>query len=395
MRKFQTTVMGVLAAASLGGAGLAQTNPAIPPPAATKSKSWTDVITVKADGRLRFETINDDSKKDSAGNTYTRDRFRIRARVGAEGVVKNLKGGVRLSTGGADPVSGNQTLGDGDIKKEMRLELAYIEYALFAEESYELTAVGGKMNNPLLMFPDDLLWDSDLTPEGAAFKARIGDDSLALLLKGEGVVVQERNDKNNAYMLGAQAAFKVKVVPEFGFTVGGTYLAYQNLEGYDVIDWEGKNNSYGNSTKTGSISGGTTNKAWACEFTPLMGFAQVDVWIGFPVSLYGQYLTNPKADSDNKGYMGGITLGKAKNPQTFELGYSYAELQKDATVGMWTDSDRWGGGTDGKGHKFYGKYQILKNLQGGVTFFLDDKKISNAKQTTDYNRLQVDLAASF
>jgi hypothetical protein len=62
---------------------------------------------------------------------------------------------------------------------------------------------------------------------------------------------------------------------------------------------------------------------------------------------------------------------------------------------MFTDSDRWGGGTDGKGHKFYGKYQIMKNLQGGVTYFLDDKKISDPSKTTDYDRLQVDLVASF
>ena len=62
---------------------------------------------------------------------------------------------------------------------------------------------------------------------------------------------------------------------------------------------------------------------------------------------------------------------------------------------MFTDSDRWGGGTDGQGHKVYGKYQIMKNLQGGVTFFKCDKKISDAAKTADYDRLQVDLLASF
>ena len=62
---------------------------------------------------------------------------------------------------------------------------------------------------------------------------------------------------------------------------------------------------------------------------------------------------------------------------------------------MFTDSDRWGGGTDGQGHKVYGKYQIMKNLQGGMTYFLDDKKISDASKTKDYSRLQVDVVAAF
>ena len=73
----------------------------------------------------------------------------------------------------------------------------------------------------------------------------------------------------------------------------------------------------------------------------------------------------------------------------------YTKLEKDATLGMFTDSDRWGGGTDGKGSKFYGKYQIMKNLQACVTFFLDQKKISAADGGTDYNRLQLDVQASF
>jgi hypothetical protein len=60
---------------------------------------------------------------------------------------------------------------------------------------------------------------------------------------------------------------------------------------------------------------------------------------------------------------------------------------------MWTDSDRWGGGTDGKGHKVYAKYQIMKNLQLGGTYFKDDKGI--AKGGTDYDRMQLDLVAAF
>jgi hypothetical protein len=358
-------------------------------------KTWTDYVTVKGDMRLRLETINDDSKKDSSGEHYTRDRLRIRARLGAEGKLEDLKAGIRISTGGADPISGNVTLGDGDQKKDIRLDLAYLDYALLKEESYGLNLLGGKMNNPLITYGnDDLVWDSDLTPEGIAAKAKAGNEWLTFLANAEGLYIKDRDSQPNATGWIGQGALELVFMPELVMTVGGSYSAYQNMKGYDVIDWENKNNSYGNSTMKGSVSGTTTNKAWASEFTPIMGFGNLDMFVWkVPVTIYGQALTNPKADANKNGFMGGISLGKAKNPKTLECGYSYTKLEKDATLGMWTDSDRWGGGTDGKGSRFYGKYQITKYLQCGATFFLDKKNISG--QETAYNRLQLDLQAAF
>ena len=125
-------------------------------------------------------------------------------------------------------------------------------------------------------------------------------------------------------------------------------------------------------------------------------FAQVNLWVAdAPVSIYAQKLSNGDAPSHDSGHLFGATVGKAKNPRTWEIGYSYAKLEKNATLGMFTDSDRWGGGTDGKGHKVYGKYQLMRNLQVGFTYFQDDKKISDPAKTKDYDRLQLDMVASF
>lgn len=397
----QRIMVGLWAGIFISGTAWTQTpvtpaqGPVVAPAPVTAPKTWVDYITLKGDVRLRYETINDDSKKNAQGEDYTRDRARIRARLGAEAKVEDLKAGIRFSTGGADPVSGNQTLGDGFQKKDIRLDLAYIDFSFLGDSPQEVRTIGGKMEQPLITMPDDLVWDADLTPEGLAAKARFGNDFATFLLNAEGLYVQERDAKKNATGLAGQAAVKFQFTPEIGLTLGSTYLAYQNIQGHDVIDWENKNNSYGNSTIAGSVSGSATNKAWANGFTPVMGFAQLDVWLGLPLSFYGQALTNPKADANKNGYMGGVSLGKAKNPKTFEVGYSYTKLEKDATLGMFTDSDRWGGGTDGKGSKFYAKYQIMKNLQACATFFLDQQKISAADGGTDYNRLQLDLQAAF
>jgi hypothetical protein len=66
-------------------------------------------------------------------------------------------------------------------------------------------------------------------------------------------------------------------------------------------------------------------------------------------------------------------------------------VEKDAVAGVLTDSDFIGGGTDGKGHMLSGKYQLTKNIQAGLTYFITQKGDNN----DDYRRLQADLGFKF
>ncbi len=370
-------------------------------PAAPAQKSWTDSITIKGDLRYRYETIDDDSKKNSDGDKYTRDRNRIRARLGVEAKINdNLKAGVAFSTGQDDPVSGNQTIGDSWDKKDMKLDQAYFDLALFNNDPTLLTLVGGKQKNAFMPFggSSDLIWDGDANPEGLVLKGQTGNETISIGSNLGYLWVQERSSNGDDSILYAGQGFvKFQPIPEIALTLGGTYYSYQNIQGEDVLDWESKNNSYGNSTQNGTVSGSTTNKAWASDFTPIELFAAMDMFVmGMPISIYGQTVKNNDASTDfDSGHLYGVSLGKSKNPKTFEIGYRYAKLEKDAVLGCFTDSDRWGGGTDGKGHKVYGKYQIAKNFQIGLTYFIDEKKISDDSKTSDYRRFQADLTYSF
>lgn len=385
-----------VSAASLTGMAFAQSSaPAVPVPA---PKTWADSLAFKGDLRYRFETIDDESKKDADGVEYTRYRNRIRARLAADAKISDqLKAGLELSTGGADPVSGNQTLGGGFDKEEFRLNQAWADYSFFGENPNELHLIGGKMKNPFITLSDDLVWDGDATPEGLALKGQAGIGIAKFFVNAGYLWVEERSDKDDLVLYAGQTAAKLQFVPEVALTLGAAYYGFQNMAGYDVVDWEKKNGSYGNSTQDGSVSGTTTNKAWKMDYTPINAFAQLDLWVfGKPLVLVVQQLTNPEADDLDQGQQYGVSLGKAKNLKTWELGYSYTKLEKDATVGFLTDSDRWGGGTDGQGHKVYGKYQVLKNAQLGATwFFANERKISDAAKTTDYDRLQLDLSVNF
>lgn len=395
-QQWKILVAGALAVASLGGIAGAQTNaPAVSAPVA---KTWADTLSFKGDLRYRFETIDDDSKKDDDGEEYTRYRNRIRARLGAEAKLSSqLKAGLELSTGGADPVSGNQTLGGGFDKEDFRLNQAYADYSFFGENPNELHAMVGKMKNPFITLPDDLVWDGDAMPEGLALKGQASAGMATFFANAGSLWVEERSADDDLMLYAGQVAAKLQFRPEIGLTLGATYYGFQGMEGYDVVDWEEKNNAYGNSTVAGSVDGDTTNKAWKTEYVPVAAFAQLDLWVaGKPLSLFAQQLTNLEADEYEQGHQYGMSLGKAKNPKTWELGYSYAKLEKDATVGFLTDSDRWGGGTDGQGHKVYGKYQVLKNAQLGATwFFANEKKVADEAKTTDYDRLQIDLSVNF
>ncbi len=391
--------LALFAATIASCAGLAQSSAAAegakPEIPSVEKDLRSSYVSLHGDIRLRLDTINDDSKYDAKNEYYTRDRFLIRARLVAEAKIEDLKTAIGLSTGGANPVSGDQSLGDGFGKKDIRLDLACIEYGFFRDHPCQVKVVAGKMINPILTLPDDLIWDSDLNPEGIAANVIFTNSLMTILLNAEGMWIKERDAHHNAYGLCGQAAVKLTLAENSSLTFGGSCYAFQNIRGYDVIDWSEKNNSYGNSTIPGSISGDTTNNAWAEEFAPIVGFAKCDLLIGLPVSLNVQGVTNPGAGDDNSGYSAGISLGKAVHPNTLACGYSYTMLDKDATLGMFTDGTRWGGGTDGKTSKFYGKYRVSKNLEAAAAFYMGQRKISASGGGSDYNRLQLDLQASF
>ncbi len=375
-------VMVVAGLATLAANAQQPGGAAAPAPA----KTWVDTLTVKGDLRYRYESITEDDKDD-------RQRDRLRARLGASAKVNDkVKAEIQLSTGDNDPISGNKTIGDGFLKKDMGLNLAYLDW----NPAEGLNLIGGKMKNPFICV-SDLVWDGDLTPEGAAAKWERAAGPLTLYANGAYLWVQERSTapdmdtKLNAGQLAARFQFSDEVY----LLVGGSYYTYDNIDGMDVIDWEGKNKTYGNSSANGAVVKGVTNKVYKMEYNEVETFAKVVAWVGMPLEFYGQYVVNQDAEANDTGWLAGVTLGKAKNVGTWEAGYNYRELEKDAVLGAFTDSDCWGGGTDGRGHKFMARYQIAKNVQLGATYFLNEKPIADSSKTHDYDRLQLDVVASF
>lgn len=348
------------------------------------AQSWANSTKVRGDLGYRYEDIEEQGK---AGQ----QRDRIRARLGAVSqVAEDFKAELQLSTGGENPVSAYQTLGDASGRKDFRLSLAHIEWSPVAGAAL----AGGKMRNPF-DDPGNLVWDADVTPEGLAMQASRDAGPLSLQATTGYLWLQERSAQDEAQLYAVQAGARYQFNKTTSMSLGGSFYGFDGMEGYDVIDWQDKSTAYGNSTVAGTVAGATTNRAYATGFQVVNGFGDLDFRLGLPVNIFGQWVMNTDAEDLDRGYAAGVVLGKAKNPRSAEGGYVYRRLEKDATVGFLTDSETWGGGTDGEGHKLYVRYQAARNVQCGVNCYRSEKPIADDAKKHDYERLQFDVGVTF
>lgn len=353
-------------------------------PTQAVARSWAETVSVKGDVGYRLELISEEGK-----DTQQRDRIRARAGVAAK-PGDAVKTEIELATGGGNPVSAYQTLGGGSSRKEIRLNIASIEWKPIAD----VAVAGGKTRNPFTD-PGSLVWDGDVTPEGVTLSGSRPVGPVELLANAGYLWVEERSSADDAQLFAGQVGGRYRLTPTVSLLVGASAYGFQNMDGFDVIDWEKKSNAYGNSTVRGSASGSTTNKAYATGFQLIDGFARLGFELGLSVDLYGQYLVNADADEDRTGYAAGVTVGRARDPRSFEVGYGFRRLERDAAPGFMTDSDFWGGGSDGQGHKVYARYQIAKNVQCGVNSYFSERLVSDSAKRHDYDRFQVDIGVRF
>jgi len=126
--------------------------------------AWAMNTQLKGDVRVRHENIHIENEPD---NGRDRDRQRIRARLGAFTQVNSeVETGIQIASGGGkDARSTNQDLSDYFNKKDLWLDLAYIDFHPLQVPG--LKVFGGKMKQPWVSL-GDVIWDGDINPEGGA-----------------------------------------------------------------------------------------------------------------------------------------------------------------------------------------------------------------------------------
>jgi hypothetical protein len=165
---------------------------------------------------------------------------------------------------------------------------------------------------------------------------------------------------------------------------------------------------FGGSTNGNSVVGTSPNQALRDEFKIVEAFAEysqnlsTSTFGDLPLSIFGEYAKNTGAGTESDGtkldkaFTGGISLGKASAPGSWEISYMYAKLEKNALFGQWVDSDFGNGNTDSKGHVIRAGYAPFKNTALNLTYFIntinfDAGAVHTANPPRSYNRLQVDF----
>jgi hypothetical protein len=349
------------------------------------SLKWVENVKINGDLRYRHESI------DSQANGNWRrgqNRHRIRARLGLEAKINDdWDASFRIASGSADPVSTNQSLEDSFSSKAIWLDLAYFTWHPSSRKG--LKVYGGKMKNPFYRAGDNqLIWDDDLNPEGiaASYETPFGEGNK-LYINGGGFWVDESAGGADISLFGIQSYLKHTFENKDYLTGGASYYGYSRTKGRGDLKntWASTSHSFFGNTSSGG--------EFASDYCILEAFGEYGFTImDKPAAVYGSYVNNIAASTpEDTGWLIGCRFNKAKDPGTWELLYNYRDLEADAVLGAFSDSDFIGGGTDGKGHYFGFKYQFAKNLQGSLGYFLD--KVSN--HNDDYRRLQADLVLKF
>lgn len=367
---------------------------AAPAAAPRAARAGEPGLTWQGDFRYRFETI------DQAWSRG-RDRHRIRARAGVEARVNDtVSVTLRLATTEGDPRSTNVTLSGSNSRKSVDLDLAYAEWRLHAD--WKLTA--GKMRQPWLRPGHSVLFDADVNPEGLAVHFGRGPVFASVFYH----LLEERGGSAStpaadSSLAGGQAGLRGTLGHGSRWLLGVGYYDFNAVQGRDPFP-------------AGSSNGNTTTSApglcragiESCleqDFAQLQLLGEYATRVGrLPLVLHLEWMRNRQAGNGlDTAWSAGVRLGKTGEPRTWEVGYAYQRIGKDALFGQFIDSDFAGGETDVEGSIVRAGYAIARDWTFNLTWFLNRTHVdvplvvggAGPMSGRDYRRLQLDLNFTF
>ncbi len=333
--------------------------------------AWVQNIKLKGDLRLRYQY-----KHDQSTTAYAKDTQigRVRVRLGLESKInEKLFAGIGIATNsGGDPRSTNITFGDKNsgysTKMEVRLDNAYAKYMPLPW----LNLLGGKMLlTDTIWEPTDLIWDTDITPEGGviSFNKKFGENTTVFM--NTGVLIETADSDSNAdpvmqYVIQPGVSYKLseKVSIKGAFAL----YDYSNVKGkaYPTDSWY----------KSSNTKSGTT---WAYNYRIISPAAEISFTEPFKavglnvekLKFFAEYVNNLAVSDNNTGYSLGFQLGydKVEKWGDWQFKYIYAMLGKDAVLDVTPDSDRYSGKTGMRSHEGAFSFGLGKNTYLGVDVY--------------------------
>ena len=325
---------------------------------------WIQKTKLKGDFRLREQYEKTDGKEE-------RWRSRLRYRLGIESqVADKFKVGFGIASGGSDPRSTNQTFQDTFSSKGINIDYAYAQYDPFKW----LSLVGGKFKNPIFT-PADLIWDSDINPEGGAAQVTYNvADCLGLFLNVGFFVLDERNSETPPPPKERQDPLMYVIQPGFEWKIQDAeltdlaklkasvaYYGFSQVKG-NILDNTGKTNTGYNTGLKYDYDAFVTNAQF--------GFMPQGFLVPY-LGVFGEFVYNPDPPQGNTGWLLGAAFGaeKVKEKGQWQVKYMYRRLGRDAVLDTFPDSDFFGGATDVRGHEAIFEYGICKNVSVSLDYY--------------------------
>ncbi|HWY24015.1 MAG TPA: putative porin, partial [Nevskia sp.] len=415
---------------------------------------WIRALTWSGDLRLRgetdlFPTGSEPNGKptdfDSPPFYYnmndtqtTRNRVRLRARLGLEGKFSDhWSAGIRLATGGAgggsNPSSENATLGNYDTRLAIGLDRAYLRYQPVSWAS----VTGGRFGNPFFT-PTDLVWCDTVSLEGLVtkFSGELSDSVDGVLIAGA-FPVQLKDNQSFKYvdtsfdkwLYGYQAGLHWQFATRDDLKLAVAFYDYHRVEGvaasigapkqYDstAAGFRQKGNQTFDIETVIDTPGSTTPPAFiglVSKFRELNFSTAVDVGefgpthvifsgdfvrnLGFhakEIQNRVQFTTPDMLRARVTGYQFRLLVGRDKVAVygDWQAYAGYRHVERDAVLDAFTDTDFHLGGTDAKGYFVGARYGVAKNTAVGLRWLSADRIEAAPPLAIDV--LQLDLTASF
>jgi polyhydroxyalkanoate synthesis regulator phasin len=354
---------------------------------------WATKTKLTGDMRVRHEATAIEGEPNggtfaaatSATTRSSRDRSRqrIRARVGATTLVNNqVEMGIQIATGNsADRRSTNQDMDGMFDKKSVWLDLGYINYKPTPVPGLQLIA--GKMKQPWMSVAD-MMWDGDINPEGFAAAYQKKNGTTTLFGSAGYYVMKDNVDGDGVKFNNDLALYQAQIGAAFDMgsstrlTLGAGINDFNN-------ERQGRTPDLTVPFRDAAFTNGNTTDAF--RLYELLG--QMDViGLPLPLSVYAHYVKNDEAaDLINPNTRAVLfrdgnedtawLLGLRSNVAGVAIDYNYRDVQRNAVVGAFTDSDFGAGFTTGKGHKLKLQYDFLTNFYVAMTYFKTESDVAS------------------
>ena len=329
-------------------------------PVAPAKNAWTDTIALKGDLRTRYDFTDREGSE-------SRGRGRLRYRLGViANPAANIEVGAGIASGSGDQRSANQTFDQVFSGKQLNLDYAYMQYGF----GHGVTAVAGKFAiKNYLWTPTDVMWDTDINPEGAAVKYT-GSNAIGAFYAQGGlwVLSESKPDSNDAYLAYGQLGQGWKSGDWFGTVAASTYV-FSHIKNTNSVFHRGGNtdthmNSFNLATEVGTKLGGGT------------------------ASLVGEFIDNYETSSSQDIAW---SVGTKYQWNKWSMKYLYVDLDANAVPDFLPDSDRFEGDTGVHGHEFEIQYEIIKHIVLGLDYY----HVRQRATKVDENRLQADISVKY